>query len=212
MKNLAVFDLDGTLHHTELALAPAIAMTVADMNGSGDPDITHINSLYGEPLEEFCRVLLGRNDRETFQLFMKGLRRYQKETIPRWGALYPGVVEMLDEAASMGYLLAVLSNAHMDYIEEVTSALGIRNRFSAFRGRGEVASKTGRLEELSMGFDLTVMVGDRYHDVNAAMELGLPAIGCAYGYGKEEELEGSVQVRSPAEITAVLKGLLSPVS
>jgi FMN phosphatase YigB (HAD superfamily) len=53
MKKLVVFDLDGTLHHTEYALAPAVAMAVADVTGREEPSYKLINSLYGEPLEMF---------------------------------------------------------------------------------------------------------------------------------------------------------------
>ncbi len=40
MTKLAVFDLDGTLHHTELALAPAIARATADITGGGEPPMS----------------------------------------------------------------------------------------------------------------------------------------------------------------------------
>ena len=36
-----------------------------------------------------------------------------------------------------------------------------------------------------------VMVGDRYHDIAAAKELGIDSIGVLFGYGSRSELEGS---------------------
>ncbi len=59
---------------------------------------------------------------------MTRLRHHQSITIPESGALYPGTVEMLEELSKEGFDLAVLSNAHTDYIEEVTGELGIKER------------------------------------------------------------------------------------
>ena len=55
---LAAFDLDGTLHWTEKALVPAIRRAMSEM-GAEPAAAERINALYGEPLEEFCRDLLG---------------------------------------------------------------------------------------------------------------------------------------------------------
>lgn len=208
MKKLAVFDLDGTLHHTEKALAPAIARAVSDVTGGPEPPFERINALYGEPLEEFCRVLTGSADRDTFRLFMERVRHHQSCTIPQSGELYPGVEAMLRTLQEEGFELAMLSNAHNDYMEEVTGSLGIRGFFAAFRGRGEEASKTPRLRELAEGRDFTVMVGDRYHDIQAALELGVPAIACKYGYGSDEEHEGGLPAFSPGEIPGIIHRLL----
>ena len=183
MRKLAVFDLDGTLHHTEKALAPAIARAVSDVTGGSEPPFDRINSLYGEPLEEF-------------------------RTIPEFGELYPGVMDMLRTLQEEGFELAMLSNAHTDYMEEVAGSLGIRSFFTELRGRGEEASKTPRLRELAQGTDFTVMVGDRYHDIQAALEVGVPAIACKYGYGSDEEHEGGIPARSPGEIPGIVDLLL----
>lgn len=209
MKKLAVFDLDGTLHHTELALAPAIARAASDITGLEEPSYSLINTLYGEPLEDFCRILTGRCDNSTFSRFMKRVRHHQAITIPETGALYPGVMDMLLELKEKGFDLAVLSNAHLDYIEEVTGSLGIRKLFKEIKGRGQEASKTRRLSELSRGYDFTVMVGDRYHDIEAAQELSIPAIACAYGYGDESEHSGALTAEEPGAVTELIEGLLS---
>ena len=208
MKKLVVFDLDGTLHHTELALAPAIARAAAEVTGLQEPSYELINSLYGEPLEEFCRVLTGRSDRKTFERFMEGVRRHQSITIPEMGALYPGTVEMLQKLKEGDFDLAVLSNAHGDYMEEVTDNLGIRQFFKQLVGRGHEASKTDRLKVLSAGYDFTVMVGDRYHDIQAAQELALPGVACLYGYGSEKEHTGALKASSPGDVLELIEELL----
>ncbi len=208
MKKLAVFDLDGTLHHTEHALAPAIAMAVADITGGEEPSYNLINSLYGEPLEMFCEVLTGSTDSKSYKKFTERVQFHQAKTLPVSGKLYPGVVSMLEELVTLGFDLAVLSNAHREYIVLVTETLGIRDFFSSFTGRTDEASKTGRLTEMIKGFDFTVMVGDRYHDIQAGLENQLPVLACSYGYGSAEEHQGAIAVDRVEEIVPLIKEML----
>lgn len=209
---LAVFDLDGTLHHTEKALLPAIKMAMEDLGARPVSD-ERINSLYGEPLEVFCSELLGGSDDEC-RLFRQGIRKHQRTTLPVSGALYTGTVEMLDRASEDGWELGVLSNAGLDYIELVTGTLGIRGYFHLLRGRDGQASKTGRLSEMILSADagITVMTGDRYHDIEAAKENGIPSIGCAYGYGSSEEIGRADHLAlSPSDITTILRSIAKSV-
>jgi phosphoglycolate phosphatase len=206
---LAVFDLDGTLHRTDRALLPAIRAALEEIGVTGIDD-ERINSLYGEPLEVFASTLLEGTAADAVA-FREGIRRHQRRTLPEYGELYPGVGEMLSEAATAGWTLAVLSNAGMDYIELVTSTLGIRRHFEHLRGRdGGDGRKTARLMDLmaATGCTMAVMVGDRYHDIEAAREAGITSIGCGYGYGAPREIERADHlVRSVGEIGPLLDRL-----
>lgn len=169
-----------------------------------------INILYGEPLEIFCSKLLNRND-EICTKFRDGIRQHQKITLREKGALYPGTGEMLSALKEMSFNLAVCSNAHLDYIELVTSSLKIADMFSLLEGRGGYASKTERVSRIisNTGSEFTVMIGDRYHDINAAAENGIPSIGCLYGYGDPAEMKkADYTVSRPAEIIEVIRLML----
>ena len=206
--NVAIFDLDGTLHYTEKALVPAINMAITDL-GFPPSAAEDINALYGEPLEVFCRKLLDDNE-ENCAAFRDGIRRHQKITLPESGELYPGIHRMLQEISELGYTLAICSNAGMEYIELVTDSLGIRDMFSILLGRDGLASKTNRVKEIIRRTEshLAVMIGDRYHDIEAALENGIPSIGCVYGYGKSEEMDkADFSVNSPSEIPGILRKL-----
>lgn len=209
MKKLAVFDLDGTLHHTEFALAPAIARAVAEITGEAEPPYSLINSLYGEPLEMFCKVLAGTDEPDLCKEFAERLQFHQAITLPARGKLYPGVEQMLKELLTMGFDLAVLSNAHREYIVLVTETLGINDFFISLTGRTDEASKTARLAELSRDYDFTVMIGDRYHDIQAGQENAIPAIACTYGYGSVGEHRGATTVDFVEEIVPLIEKLVS---
>ncbi len=210
MKKLVVFDLDGTLHYTEKALTPAIAAATVDITKNTKPSSKLINSLFGEPLEKICKVLTGKNDPTTYERFREQLQFHQALTLPESGELYPGVVKMLDQMSDLDFDLAVLSNAHIEYIVLVTEVLGIKEKFVELRGRdiSTEASKTTRLQEMCEKYDFAVMVGDRYHDIQAALENSLPVLACAYGYGSSHEHIGAIIVNSVEVIVPEIKKLL----
>ncbi len=211
--NVAIFDLDGTLHFTEKALVPAINMAITDL-GFPPAAAEDINALYGEPLEVFCRKLLDDTE-ENCTAFRDGVRKHQKNTLPVSGELYPGIHQMLQEISELGFTLAICSNAGMEYIELVTDSLGIRSMFSMLLGRDGHGSKTNRVNEIMRRTksNLAVMIGDRYHDIEAAFENGIPSIGCEYGYGKSEEMDkADFSVNSPSEIPRIIKELMGKQS
>ena len=204
-----IFDLDGTLHHTEKALVPAIQMAMEDL-GFQPAAPASINALYGEPLEIFCQKLLNCDD-ETCQKFRNGIRKYQRITLPERGELYPGTREMLSDLRKMGFNLAVCSNAGLEYIELVTDSLGIADMFSLLEGRDGQPSKTRRIGSImsNTGASFTVMVGDRYHDIDGAAENSIPSIGCLYGYGNPEEMQkADYTAGSPFEIVGIVRNLM----
>lgn len=207
VKKLVVFDLDGTLHHTEYALAPAIAAAISGVTGEEAPDYERINQLYGEPLELFCKELVGKDDPETLGKFRDGVKFYQKKFLPTDGRLYPGIIEMLTELAKRDFDLAVLSNAHLDYIVLVTETLGIRKFFTQLVGRDDHPSKTERLKKIAASYEKVVMVGDRYHDIQAGLENKIPVIACAYGYGSAIEHQGALIAHTAGEVLQQITNL-----
>ncbi|MEN8208043.1 MAG: HAD family hydrolase [Candidatus Fermentibacteria bacterium] len=209
MTKTVIFDLDGTLHCTEKALVPAIQMAMADL-GYKPASPESINALYGEPLEVFCGKLLKCDD-DICREFRHGIRKHQKITLPERGELYPGTRKMLSDLKEMGFNLAICSNAGLSYIELVTGSLGIADMFSLLEGRDGQASKTTRVRNIisSTGSSDAVMVGDRYHDIEAAAENSIPSIGCLYGYGKPAEMQrADHKVRNPSEIVDIVRVVL----
>ncbi len=206
-RGLAVFDLDGTLHRTEMALLPAIRLALRDV-GAPQPSEREILALFGEPMEVFCGTMLA--DPDSWGPFRDGVRRHQAVTVPESGESFPGTGEMLRRLREKGWTLAVCSNSGLGYIELVTGALGLGHLFDHLRGTRGEASKTVRVGGLlaTGEYEAAFMAGDRYHDVEAGVENGIASIGCAYGYGAPEELEqADFVVGSPLEILDVAAGL-----
>lgn len=54
--------------------------------------------------------------------------------------------------------------------------------------------------------DKAILVGDRHHDVDGAKEIGIPVVGCLWGYAVEGEIENAdYLIKTPSELNNVLE-------
>jgi phosphoglycolate phosphatase len=209
VKPLAIFDLDGTLHRTASALTPAIRQALGDM-GRVPPADQEIDRLFGEPMDVICRSLMPGCTTDDCGAFLRALRRRQSVTIPGMSGAYEGITGMLDALIEAGWSTAVCSNAGSDYIELVLGALGLRERIDIVSGAESGRTKAARVCELASGpgTAFAAMIGDRYHDFEAASACGIPSIGCAWGYARPGELDLADAVADhPAEVPGLLEKL-----
>lgn len=189
-------------------LTPAIRTALEEVGVSPPPD-EEIEASYGEPIPVICERLMPGGGERLHMRFLEALRRAQRETVRSGGESYPGVREMLSEVEDAGWGMAVCSNAGIEYIELVTEALAIRRFFKELSGISGEFDKAGRVREMARrAGGLSVVIGDRYMDIEAAAACGLPSIGCRWGYGGEGELEGATfSADSPAEVPGLLEAV-----
>ena len=64
------------------------------------------------------------------------------------------------------------------------------------------------IEQIGLCKSCSVMVGDRFHDVEGATVNGLPCIGVLYGFGDSEELLGAGAI-AVAKDTEELKKIIT---
>jgi len=181
-------------------------MALADA-GAPIPDDDFIESLYGEPIPDICDALLPGAGEATRESFVRALRIRQAETVRTSAECYPGIPAALAVLAGTGWAMAVCSNAGVEYIELVTRATGIRGFFDELSGLEGGIGKAERIRDLALrAGGVAAVVGDRYIDIEAALECGLPSIGCLWGYGGPDELEGATEIASePDRIPALLE-------
>ena len=127
--------------------------------------------------------------------------------IPKKGELYDGIKEMLITLDNNGYDLSICSNGRVKYIEMVLETTGIQDYFIHIKGNEPGKSKTDQLRSLldELNTDKAVMVGDRYHDIEAAKKVGLPSIGVAYGFGREEIESADHIAEEPLDIYEIVQ-------
>lgn len=126
--------------------------------------------------------------------------------------LFQGVPEMLSELKGAGFELAFLSNCRNAYCEVHRRMFGLDLWFDAYYCAEAFSDipKWQIYQQVAQRHSVPqIMVGDRFHDLDVATRSGIPSVGCAYGFGREGELDAAtVVVASPAEIPAAIEGLL----
>ena len=102
---------------------------------------------------------------------------------------------MLGQLKAWGFHLGLVSNSGAKYFREVINAFGMALFFDQSLCAGETKGfkkkdLVRRIGDL-LGGERAIVIGDRQEDILAAKLNGLHSVGCLYGYGNREELEGS---------------------
>ena len=96
-------------------------------------------------------------------------------------------------------------------IREAMCKLGIAEECAEEIG-ADSNSSAGADSSAGAGSDVRsdiLMVGDRFYDIRAAVEVGIDSVGVLYGYGNETELRDSGAtyiVNTPAEVVSIALG------
>jgi phosphoglycolate phosphatase len=210
-----IFDLDGVLVDSRATITRSLN---AALVAHGRPEVP-TDGLYqfiGPPLHTVFTELLEPSGR--LDLLDSCVAAYREHNGLHLEAttVVEGIEELLRDLAPRAPL-AVATSKPLPVAEVVLDAAGLVGYFSAVAGpsleaRSEPKSITLRraLQDLGIarGTGDEVMVGDRYHDIEAALEQGIRPIGVTWGIGTEGELReagAEVVVHRPPELLALLR-------
>lgn len=203
-KKLIIFDLDGTLYKTEEVSVPALKEVFSSF-GIKLSEETILNQ-FGEPTEQIIENLVPKEKIDQKELIEKAIAQKESELIPMKATLYQGVENLLKILTDRGHKLAICSNGRNDYIEEVLETTSIMKYFASIKAHTDDKSKADRIKELLSEFsvDDAVMVGDRYHDIEAAESASVKSVGALYGYGGEEAKKADFVIEEPGELLSIV--------
>lgn len=212
-KRLVVFDLDGTLNKTETFVIPALKQGLSEI-GFEIPQEKLYQSI-GARDEDSSRVFFGSRAKELGDVFWERVEAYSKYKYGDRYTTYDGVEELLGQLKSDGYLLAICSNANLDYIQTCIEKLGIQSYFDEIQPLTSDGDKCVSLKRLldKVKPDEAVMVGDRCYDFAAATANGIPFVACMYGYVPDpEELDGARwKAEEPGHLLACIQSVFGGV-
>lgn len=214
------FDIDGTIYDAGNIIEESFRRGIKIISEKGMCDLIHIptkeeiTATLGYPLEEIFLMLYPTVDKKTrgdlSLLWTASLVDMIRE---RKGSLIAGVDKTIRELGEMNYGMLVASNGARDYVEAILETYAIKGLFSEpfiFTG-GEIKNKTDIIsayKDLNPGRKI-IMIGDRYTDLAAARDNGIPFIGCAFGHAGIEEIEGEKYiVHDFSEIPEMLKRIV----
>ncbi|MCG7394173.1 phosphoglycolate phosphatase [Microvirga sp. ACRRW] len=192
-----IFDLDGTLVDSACDLQDA-TNTLLKEEGLRQITLDETKSMVGDgaaKLVERAIVATSGDVSRLPTLVARFLAIYESNASHHTQA-YPGVRETLESLKSLGLSLAVVTNKPYAATIDILEALDLQRFFDAVVGGDTLAERKPHpapvhlaLKRLGSEPEAALMVGDNYHDVQAAKAAGLRAFAVTYGYSHKPHAE-----------------------
>jgi HAD superfamily hydrolase (TIGR01509 family) len=181
-----LFDLDGTLLDSSLAICEAASSALRDLGVGVRPD--EIEPHLGAPLQELYELFVGDGNDERVQRFVLRYIHHHDAHPERHPPPLPGVVAALDGLrARYDAPLAVATTKPSDRAYQQLEAIGMHTHFAHVQGTDPGMQPkpapdviVRACERLRVKPSEVLMVGDTARDVNAALEAGATPVVVAY--------------------------------
>ena len=209
----AIVDLDGTMVDTlgdvevalnhalaDLDLPPVTRALVERTVGKGSEHLIRSVLAHQLALPEVKGIANACDARSVENLYEAAWQRYQHHYLAingEFAAVYPGVVEGLQQMCDAGLQLACLTNKPLSFAKPLLQAKGLDRFFMHVYGGDSFERKKPdplpllkTCEALGVKPAQALMVGDSSNDAQAARAAGCPVVLVRYGYNHGEPVDG----------------------
>jgi phosphoglycolate phosphatase len=188
-----LFDLDGTLSHSEPGIVGTLKLAFAEL-GLPVPSDEQLRTTIGPPFRTGLPAI-GVPEDQVATLTTVYRAMYDEAGLFET-TLYDGIGELLERLGDLGHTLCVATAKPETSARRVIEHLGVAHHFKVLGAASDdyvVHAKAdviaGVLDRLGLvGGSDVVMIGDRRHDVEGAAVHGIDTIGATWGYGSPSEL------------------------
>lgn len=192
-----LFDLDGTLTDSKEGITKSVQHALIRLKIT-PPSSDDLEWTIGPPLTDaFARLLNTKNQTVIQQAVSIYRERYEKfcaiENKP-----YEGIHQTLNTLKDLGYQIFLATSKPHVYAGKILEHFNLRNYFTEIHGSeldGTRDYKTELIHYILNRHQLqqseTIMIGDRFYDIEGAKNNALKSIGVTYGYGSLDELKTS---------------------
>ncbi len=190
--DLLVFDWDGTLMDSAASISSSLRAACADLE-LPVPSEASARYVIGLGLADSLKYLLPDYPASGYPALLERYRhhfvRQDRET-----TLFTGAVETLHALHGLGFTLAVATGKSRRGLDRALEATGLRDVFHATRCGDEGFTKPHPdmllwlLDELNVGRERALMIGDTSHDMEMAAAADVARLGVAYGAHPRENL------------------------
>lgn len=208
-----LFDLDGTLSDSAPGIFRSIQYAFEQLELPYPGDSPY---LLGPPIKDImamlhCPPLLVDEAIGHYRVRYRTIGLFEN-------TVYDGIPALLTALSANGDQLAVATSKPEVFAVQILEHFGLAEHFAFIGGATLDSVRSVKADVIAHtlahlpSFNLanTVMVGDRMHDMKGAAAHGLDAFGVLWGYGSQEELEGSgavATVAHPDNLASILLGL-----
>jgi phosphoglycolate phosphatase len=207
-----LFDLDGTLTESGPGIISSVRYALATMGAPALGD-QQLRRFIGPPLLDSFRDFCGF-DPDQVTTAIAAYREYYATDGQYQNSVYAGIPELLTSLGEAGRTLAVATSKAEVFAESILGHFDLRGYFSTVVGSELDGRRTAKADIITealarlggpvMG---TVMIGDRSHDINGALAVGVGSIGVLWGYGDDVELSSAgaeALAATPPDLLALL--------
>jgi phosphoglycolate phosphatase len=210
---LVLFDLDGTLIHSEAGIVGSLRHAF-DRLGHAAPPLEELRRWIGPPLRQSFPRVIGDDPARVEQAVAHYRERFDSVG---WTEheVYPGIAELVEGLAAAGGTLAVVTTKQREQARRIVDHLPFGRHFREVYGPGGDGQHSEKAEMIARALAdfgaapaQAVMIGDRHFDIEGARSNGVRGLGVAWGFGSREELEqagADAIAATPAELAALLQ-------
>ncbi len=208
-----IFDFDGTVTDTGEGILKSLAYSFEQM-GQPVPDLSDLKKFIGPPIHYSYVTFYNVPEDEVAEYIRKYRERYRKIGIFEC-FVYDGMRQTLESLRSQGIKTGIASSKPIKLVYDVMEHLGLTGLFDAVVGtQFDDSSHAGKtdlvlecMQKLGAVRERTLMVGDRYFDIDGAKGAGVDSVGVIYGYGSREEFEehnATYIIKKPQELLEIV--------
>jgi len=215
MKQLVIFDLDGTLLNTIEDLGAA-ANHALQLGGYPTHSMASYPYFVGNGVRRLMTRVLPEDAREpaTVDRVLKYFMDYYDEHNTDYTKPYDGMPELLQDLRDMGVAMAVASNKYQRAVTKIISHffpdipwVAVVGQQDGVNVKPDPSIVFNILAQAHIAKADTLMVGDSAVDMEAARRACIDSVGVTWGFRSEKELVesyASVIVHNPIDILDVV--------
>lgn len=217
MKQLAIFDLDGTLLNTIKDLGEAVNFAL-DKNGFHTHSIASYPFFVGNGVRRLIERSLPEDARKqstVVETMLRDFKQYYNEHNTDRTQPYDGMPELLHQLQEQGVKLAVASNKYQQATEKIIGHFFADIDWVAVVGQQEgVPVKPDPsiifmiLSQAKVAKQDTLYVGDSGIDMEAARRACVDSVGVTWGFRPVKELKenhANVIINKPIDILPIIE-------
>jgi phosphoglycolate phosphatase-like HAD superfamily hydrolase/uridine kinase len=208
--NLIIFDMDGTILPSLPPTYESIKRAFKKLGWPVNFTPEEINQFFGIPIASIkgglYEFITPPNSHLSIPEVREKVRDEYEGVFRDMAQPYPGVKETLATLRKRGYKLAQYTNASTRYFNIVMSTLGIREYYDYLECiEDNNLTKPGLIRKIQEHFGglAAAVVGDRFHDIEAARETGALSIGALYGYGDDEPKQADLTINKFSDLLTI---------
>lgn len=216
-RDVALFDLDGTVLDTYAPILESMRYATKTVFGEALPD-SKLVSMVGQPLVTQMQAFAAEQGcgPEVADELTRVYREYNERDLDEKSFPFPGIPEAIASLKNAGFTVGVVTSKRAVLATKSLKAHGLFDAFACVNGAEDsTAHKPDpdplltAAKKLGVSPDRCVYVGDSPYDLQAARAASMPSVGVTWGkfFGRDILLEQmpSVLIASPEELVGAVE-------